>query len=103
MKGAAACVGVERLSRDVVGRARICTGVHKNLSAVTSRLSSIYYLEAPCSKVMFPNALLLESSQVRPLALLRSYQMLCLRSFGLVTLPCNVALLVYTVMHSSLT
>lgn len=50
--------------------------IQENLLTVVSKLSSIYYLEAPRSKVMLPNALLLESSQVWPLAWLRIYQML---------------------------
>lgn len=48
-------------------------------------------------------ALLLESSQMQPLALLRIYWMLCLRSFGLVTFPYNTAIHVHTVTGSSLT
>lgn len=46
-------------------------GVQERLSIVIGRLSSIHCLEAPCSKVMFPDALLLESSQRRLLSLLR--------------------------------
>lgn len=96
-------MGVERRTRDVAGRSDLHRSVQGNLLTATSKLSSVYYLEGPHSKVMFPNTLLLESSQVRPLALLGIYQLLCLRSSGLVTVPCNVTLLVYTAMNSSLT
>lgn len=81
----------------------LAQGVQENLSTVIDRLSPIHHLEVSCSKVTFPNALLLESSQMRPLDLLRIYWMPCLRSFGLVTFPCNVARDVCIVMCSPLT
>lgn len=81
----------------------LAQGVQENLSTVSGRLSLIHHLEVSCSKVTFPNALLLESSQIQPLALLRIYWMPCLRSFGLVTFPCNVARDVCIVKCSPLT